>query len=88
MIAGKMTLEEKIDEFVKRARDAAGTNLEAVILFGSAASEDYDPEFSNLNLFCVLRNASFPSLQSLSPVANWWDQQKQPPPLFMTRSGT
>ena len=64
MTTGKMTLEEKIDEFVKRAREAAGTNLEAVILFGSAASEDYDPEFSNLNLFCVLRDRSCSHLSS------------------------
>jgi predicted nucleotidyltransferase len=81
-----MTLENQIDEFVKRALEAAGANLESMILFGSAASGDYDPDFSNLNLFCVLRDASFTALQSLSSVAKWWDQQKQPPPLFMTRA--
>ena len=78
--------QDKLDEFVKRAREAVGANLESVILFGSAASGDYDPDFSNLNLFCVLRDASFPVLQSFSQVAKWWDQQKQPPPLFMTRA--
>jgi hypothetical protein len=46
---------------------------------------DYHPEFSNLNLFCVLRDTSFPALQALVPVARWWEKQKQPPPLIMTR---
>ena len=32
-----------------------------------------------------LRDSSFPALQALAPVAQWWEKQKQPPPLFMTR---
>jgi hypothetical protein len=81
-----MVPESKIDEFVKRIREAAGTNLESVILFGSAVAGDFHPEFSNLNLFCVVRDSSFSALQLLAPVAKWWDRQKQPPPLFMTRA--
>ena len=80
-----MVPENKIDDFVRRVREAAGTNLESVILYGSAASGDFRPEFSNLNLFCVLRDSSFPALQALAPAAKWWARQKQPPPLFMTR---
>lgn len=80
-----MAAEHKLDEFVNRMRSAAGTNLESVILFGSAVSGDFHPEFSNLNLFCVLRDTSFSSLQALAPVAQWWNDQKQPLPLFMTR---
>jgi hypothetical protein len=74
-----------IDEFVKRAREAAGANLESVVLFGSAVSGDFHPGLSNLNLLCILRDSSFRALQSLTPVAKWWDKQKQPPPLCMTR---
>jgi hypothetical protein len=80
-----MVPEEKINDFVKRVRDAAGSNLESVILFGSAVSGDFHSGLSNLNLFCVLRDSSFTSLQALAPVAKWWDRQKQPPPLCMTR---
>jgi hypothetical protein len=80
-----MVPEKKIDDFVRRVREAAGANLESVILYGSAASGDFHPEFSNLNLFCVLRDSSFPAMQALAPAAKWWDRQKQPPPLFMTR---
>ncbi len=80
-----MVPEKQINDFVARLRAAAGANLESVILFGSAAAGDFHPEFSNVNLFCVIRNSSFVALQALAPAVKWWDSQKQPPPLFMTR---
>jgi hypothetical protein len=79
-----MVPENKLEDFVKRMREAAGANLESVILYGSAVAGDFHPEFSNLNLFCVLRDSSFAALQALAPVAQWWERQKQPPPLVMT----
>jgi hypothetical protein len=81
----QMVPEKKISDFVNRLRSAAGANLESVILFGSAVAGDFHPEFSNVNLFCVIRDSSFPALQALAPAVKWWDSQKQPPPLFMTR---
>jgi hypothetical protein len=80
-----MVSEKKIDEFVRRLRAAAGANLESVILFGSAAAGDFHPEFSNLNLFCLIRDGSFVALQAMAPAVKWWNAQKQPTPLFMTR---
>src|SRR5580658_9442350 len=79
-----MVPEKTINDFVTRLRAAAGTNLESVILFGSAAAGDFHPEFSNVNLFCVVRDSSFAALQAMAPAVKWWDGQKQPPPLFMT----
>lgn len=80
-----MVPNDKIDDFVKRIREAAGANLESIILFGSAVSGDFHPGLSNINFLCVLRDCSFTALQALAPVAKWWDKQKQPPPLCMTR---
>jgi len=80
-----MIPEDKIKHFVEKLRAAAGANLESVILYGSAASGDYNPAFSNVNLFCVLRDSSYLKLRNVAPVVQWWDRQKQPPPLFMTR---
>jgi hypothetical protein len=80
-----MVSEKKINDFVSRLSAAAGPNLESVILFGSAVAGDFHPEFSNVNLFCVIRDSSFAALQSLAPAVKWWTAQKQPPPLFMTR---
>jgi len=76
---------DTIEQFVKRAREAGGTNLESVILFGSAAAGDFHPGLSNLNLLCILQDSSLAALQALSPAAKWWDKQKQPPALCMTR---
>jgi hypothetical protein len=78
-------VKNNIDEFVNRLREAATTNVESIILFGSAASGDFHPGLSNLNLLCILRDCSFVSLQALAPVAKWWEKRKQPPPLCMTR---
>lgn len=80
-----MIPDKTIDDFVKRMREAGGGNIESIILFGSAVSGDFHPGLSNLNLFCVLRDASFEALRALTPTAKWWDGQKQPPPLCMTR---
>ena len=77
---------EIVDEFVKRVRDAGGANLESVILFGSAVAGHFHEGLSNLNLLCVLQDTSFQSLEALGPAARWWDKQKQPPPLCMTRN--
>ena len=81
-----MVPEDKIQEFVKRVREAAGDNLESVILYGSAASGNFDPEFSDINLFCVLRDAGFDRLAALGTLPKWWHGQKQPMPLIMTRA--
>jgi hypothetical protein len=78
-------INDKISEFVNRARESAGPNLEAIILFGSAVSGDFHPGLSDVNLFCVLRDSSFKALQTLAPAVKWWIGQKQPPPLCMTR---
>jgi len=80
-----MIPSEMIDEFVKRLRDADGPNVESVILFGSAVAGDFHPGLSNLNVLCILGDSSFAALQRLAAAAKWWDKQKQPPPLCMTR---
>jgi hypothetical protein len=80
-----MIPEKLIDDFAGKMRTAGGPNIESIILFGSAASGEFHPGLSNLNMFCVLRDSSFKALQALTPAAKWWDSQKQPPPLCMTR---
>jgi hypothetical protein len=79
-----MNPEKQISGFVSRLRDAAGNNLQSVVLYGSAASGDFHPEFSDLNLLCILGDASFPALNALAPAVDWWTKQKLPPPLMFT----
>ena len=80
-----MIPEKQINEFVSRARMAMGDGLESVILYGSAAAGDFNPDFSNVNLLCVLRDTSFRTLEKLAPTAAWWEGKKFPAPLVLTR---
>jgi|SRR5579872_63488 len=80
-----MVPEKQIDEFVARMKQAAGENLEAIILYGSAASGEFHPDFSNVNLLCVLRQTSFAALGALEGVVNWWTGKKYRSPLLLTR---
>jgi hypothetical protein len=80
-----MVVEKQLDEFVNRMRQAAGQNLQGVILYGSAAAGEFQSEFSHLNLLCLLRETSFASLAAIAPAAKWWQGKKHPAPLVMTR---
>jgi hypothetical protein len=80
-----MVPEKQIAEFIGRMRQAAGENLQSVILYGSAADGEFHPKFSNVNLLCVLRDASFGALQAVAPAVKWWTRQKHHAPLLLAR---
>jgi hypothetical protein len=80
-----MIPQDTIDEFVRRVREAGGSNVEGVILFGSAVAGDFHEGLSNVNLMCILRDTSLKALHALSPAAKWWDGKKQTPPLCLTK---
>ena len=76
-------MEGKLSELVSRLKEAAGKNLESVILYGSAARGTYKPGASDLNVLCTLVTIDVSELQLLSPVVNWWTHEmKEPAPLF------
>ncbi len=56
----------------------------SVILYGSGAEGEFHPEYSDLNLLCVLGDASFASLSKLTGVVEWWRSKKHHPPLVVT----
>ena len=80
-----MVAEKQIDEFVSRMKQAAGSNLQSIVLYGSAATGEFQTDFSNLNLLCILRESSFSKLSAIAPVVEWWHRQKNPAPLIMTQ---
>ena len=77
--------EKQINEFVTRAREAAGDSLQSIILYGSAATGDFHPEYSNVNLLCILRDTSYRTLGKLASAVAWWERAKYPAPLVMTQ---
>jgi predicted nucleotidyltransferase len=80
-----MEAEKQIAEFVGRLKQTAGANLECVVLFGSAASGEFHPDFSDINILCVLRELSATTLAALAPTINDWTKQKFPAPLLFSR---
>jgi hypothetical protein len=80
-----MVAEKQISEFINRLRQASAENLESVILYGSAADGEFHPDFSNVNLLCILRESSFARLTAMAPAVEWWTRQKHHPPLVLTR---
>ncbi|HST09821.1 MAG TPA: nucleotidyltransferase domain-containing protein [Terriglobales bacterium] len=77
--------EKQISEFVTKLQQAAGTNLESIILYGSAASGEYDTDYSNINLLAILKDTSFAKLAALAPVVESWTQQRRPAPMLITK---
>ncbi|HZU32344.1 MAG TPA: hypothetical protein VFB79_14600, partial [Candidatus Angelobacter sp.] len=77
--------QRQITEFVEKLKSAASDNLVNLTVYGSAVSEEFHPEFSDINLLCVLREASASSLQALAPVICWWTAQKFPAPLVFSQ---
>jgi predicted nucleotidyltransferase len=84
MVAENMVPEKLINELAERMRAAAGTNLLAAILYGSAAAGDYVANHSDVNLLCVLRETSFAAIAALAPTIEWWGKQKHRLPLLLS----
>ena len=79
-----MAEEKLLNEFIQKMRTAAGENLLSVVLYGSAAEGEFHPQYSDLNLLCVLADTSFASLAKISTAMDWWRGKKHHPPLVLT----
>lgn len=81
-----MKLEEHLNGLVQRLSSAAGQNLVSVVLHGSAAADDFQQEFSDVNVLGVVGELSVPAMQPLASVLAWWTGLGYPAPLFFTAS--
>ena len=79
-----MNREKDLQELVKRLKEAAGDNLQAVVLYGSAADNEFHEEHSDLNVLCLLQRSSGAELARLQPVGLWWSSKGHPAPLLFT----
>lgn len=77
--------EGKLQELVSRLQQACGNNLLSVVVYGSAAREDFHETFSDVNLLVVLQKLEPASLVAVADVVRWWSrEEKLRPPLIMT----
>ena len=77
--------KSKLQELVVRLQQACGDNLVSIVLYGSAAREDFHEEFSDVNVLVVLQHLRPDSFAPISTVLHWWThQEKLRPPMIMT----
>jgi len=75
--------EKDLADLVERLKNAAGENLEGVVLYGSAVDHDFGPH-SDLNVLCLLHRLEGADLETLRPVGLWWWHKGHLPPLLFT----
>jgi hypothetical protein len=81
----RLDMETKLAELVNRLKDAAGENLQSIVLFGSAVAGEFSAEHSDLNILCLLERVGSAELAQLHPVASWWtEEEDHPAPLMFT----
>ena len=73
-----------LDEFVAKLKGVAGSNLDSVVLYGSAAAGDYQQGYSDFNLLCLLHKLDAGALTALRPAITWWREKGQPNPMVFT----
>jgi len=79
-----MTKEHDLTGLVTRLKDAAGSNLLSVILYGSAATEEFHEGHSDLNILCIMQSLGREELSKLHDASSWWVKKGHPAPLFFT----
>ena len=77
-------IDSKLDEFVQKLKAAAVDNLKAVILYGSAATEEFHAKHSDLNILCLVDRADAAHLEALHGPVEWWIRRGQRAPLIFT----
>jgi hypothetical protein len=76
----KMTL----DDLVSQLRNAFGTELRAVVLYGSAAAGEHLPNHSDTNVLVIVDSLGSDRLRAASAAARAWTDAGNPPPLTLT----
>lgn len=71
-------------ELAHKLENIYSSNLEAVVLYGSALGKDYSDQFSNFNILVVLKDDSPTELGKAGKLIRKWARKGNPPPLFFT----
>lgn len=77
-------METRLNQFVERMKAVAGNNLSAMVLYGSAVTEEFVAKHSDLNIMCIVGQARARELEQLHPVADWWVRQGNSAPVIFT----
>lgn len=77
-------MEDLLNELVDRLKQAYGSDLLSVVLYGSAVSSDYHEKHSDLNVLGVLARLGLAELERGASAVQWWAKRGQPAPLLLS----
>jgi predicted nucleotidyltransferase len=78
--------KEIFDEFVKDYREAFGSDLVSIILYGSGARGEYIPKKSDINFLVVLSEEGIDRLDRAFKLVAKWHKRMVATPLLLSRS--
>ena len=73
-----------LDDLVKQLHAVHGAGLQAVVLYGSAASDEAVAGHSDKNVLVIVRALELATLRTLGQTARAWQEAGNPPPLTLT----
>src|SRR6202041_1411268 len=77
-------MEAKLKQIVEKLQSAAGDNLQAAVLYGSAVTGEFQAHHSDLNIVCMVKRAKGILRRSFSRMRNCSAQPTFFPSSFMT----
>lgn len=74
----------KLEELVEQLKQAYGTELRAVVLYGSAVAGEHITQRSNYNVLVIADSLPMSALRAASAIARAWHEAGNPAPLTFT----
>ena len=78
-------IRDSVTAFADRLLTALGDNLQSITVVGSSLTEDFRPDFSDINTVLVLSGQTLASLNAVASMAKPMSRKKISPPLLMTQ---
>jgi len=79
-------IRDSVTTFADRLLTALGDNLKSITVVGSSLTDDFRPDFSDINTVLVLDEQTLASLNAVASMAKPMSRKKISPPLLMTQS--
>lgn len=79
-------IRDSVTAFAEKLLTALGDNLQSITVVGSSLTEDFRPDFSDINTVLVLGRQNLSSLNAAAALAKPMSRKKISPPLLMTQS--
>lgn len=79
-------MERVLKQLIEKLTQAYSDRLVSVVLYGSAAVGDHHGRYSDINVFCVLKQVTPRELRDSGSVFTWWRELGNPAPLLMSES--